>query len=418
MTGSDQSDRVREQYEALPYPERDPADEAKRLVIGSPSQLGEIRHYLFQGGMPERPPFRALVAGGGTGDAFIMLAQQLADAGIAAEVTHLDLSSASQGVARARAEARGLDNTRFVLGEIEHVKALAPGPYDYIDCCGVLHHLADPTVGLKALVEQLAPDGGMGLMVYGALGRTGVYHTQEAMRLLAADEPDNQRLGLVKRLLKSLPSGNWLKRNPFVGDHVTGGDAGIFDLLLHARDRAYTVPELLGLITAADLKVARLIQPALYEPETYLDDPTLLKRARALPADHRWALAELLSGAITKHIAYVVPAGRAEDTEARPDDLSLVPVFLDLDPAEIAKGIKPGGTLTAELGGHPYKAPLPALAPVILRLCDGRNLAEILAAIRAESRPDLSEDDFRTQFAQFFAAFQGVNRMVLRSPEE
>ncbi|MBT5263700.1 MAG: methyltransferase, partial [Rhodospirillaceae bacterium] len=92
--------------------------------------------------------------------------------------------------------------------------------------------------------------------------------------------------------------------------------------------------------------------------------------------------------------------------------------FLDMDPAEIAKGIKPGGTLTAELGGHPYMAPLPALAPVILRLCDGRSLAEMLAAIRAESRPDLSEDDFRTQFAQFFTAFQGVNRMVLRSPEE
>jgi hypothetical protein len=34
MTSDD--DRVRAQYESYPYPERDPADEAKRLVTGSP----------------------------------------------------------------------------------------------------------------------------------------------------------------------------------------------------------------------------------------------------------------------------------------------------------------------------------------------------------------------------------------------
>ena len=35
------SDPVHAQYETLPYPPRDPRDEAKRLVIGSPSHLPE-----------------------------------------------------------------------------------------------------------------------------------------------------------------------------------------------------------------------------------------------------------------------------------------------------------------------------------------------------------------------------------------
>jgi len=35
---------------------------------------------------------------------------------------------------------------------------------DYIDCCGVLHHLADPEQGLQALSEQLTARGGMGLI--------------------------------------------------------------------------------------------------------------------------------------------------------------------------------------------------------------------------------------------------------------
>jgi hypothetical protein len=59
-------DPVKAQYEAYPYPERDPADEAKRLVEGSPSHPVEIDHFLFGGRRDWTRPFRALVAGGGT----------------------------------------------------------------------------------------------------------------------------------------------------------------------------------------------------------------------------------------------------------------------------------------------------------------------------------------------------------------
>jgi hypothetical protein len=64
-TGGDA--RVQAQYEALPYPARDPADEARRLVIGAPSHLHELNHYVFTGARDFSKPFRALVAGGGTG---------------------------------------------------------------------------------------------------------------------------------------------------------------------------------------------------------------------------------------------------------------------------------------------------------------------------------------------------------------
>src|SRR6185312_7073553 len=106
----DQRDQaVAAQYETLPYPSRDPRDEAKRLIIGSPSHLAEIEHYLFAGRIARDRPFRALVAGGGTGDATIMLAQHAKDAGLAAEITYLDQSAASRAVAAARAAMRGLD---------------------------------------------------------------------------------------------------------------------------------------------------------------------------------------------------------------------------------------------------------------------------------------------------------------------
>ena len=53
-------DPVRAQYEALPYPPRDPRDEAIRLITGTPSHVLEINHYLFSGRLNFMRPFRAL----------------------------------------------------------------------------------------------------------------------------------------------------------------------------------------------------------------------------------------------------------------------------------------------------------------------------------------------------------------------
>ena len=44
------------QYDAYPYPQRDPRDEAKRLIIGSPSHLREVDHWIFGA---RRPASRA-----------------------------------------------------------------------------------------------------------------------------------------------------------------------------------------------------------------------------------------------------------------------------------------------------------------------------------------------------------------------
>ena len=56
------------QYEAYPYPQRDPRDEAKRLIVGSPGHLREIDYWVFGAARPASPPLHALIAGGGTGD--------------------------------------------------------------------------------------------------------------------------------------------------------------------------------------------------------------------------------------------------------------------------------------------------------------------------------------------------------------
>ena len=137
----------------------DPREEAKRLVVGSPSHLREVDHWVFGAHRPASEPLRALVAGGGTGDGAIMLAQHLAWAGRPGEVVWLDRSRAARRIAEARAGARKLGNIRFVEGSLLDLPGSGLGPFDYIDCCGVLHHLPDPLAGLRALAGALAPGG-------------------------------------------------------------------------------------------------------------------------------------------------------------------------------------------------------------------------------------------------------------------
>jgi SAM-dependent methyltransferase len=408
LTALSASGAVRAQYETFPYPPRDPADEAKRLVVGSPSHWREIDHYCFGGKRDWRAPFRALVAGGGTGDGLIMLAQQLKDAGTPAEIDYLDLSDASRKIAEARAAQRGLASIRFHTGSLLDAAALAPGPYDYIDCCGVLHHLPDPAAGLAALAARLAPDGGMGLMLYGAYGRTGVYAVQVALRALGAGADAAQKIALARKLLADLPKDHWFNRNPFVADHRRRNDAGLYDLLLHAIDRPYTVPEILQLTDGAGLAVTGFIEPARYDPAHYLNDPELKAQAGALPAADRAALAETLASSMKTHVFYAVPKARAQAALAAPGDESLAPGPRETPTAMLTK-LCAQGRLKVNFDGVPVVLDLPEGAAQLAGLCDGERS---VGAMRQQLGWDGAT--FAARFGQFYAALNGLNLLLLR----
>ncbi len=399
------------QYESHPYPARDPRDEAKRLVVGSPGHLREIDHWVFAAQRPATQPLTALFAGGGTGDGAIMLAAQLRAAGRPGHVTWLDRSAAARRIAEARAAARGLDNITFVEASLLDIPALGLGPFDYIDCCGVLHHLPDPAQGLAALLGVLAPGGGLGLMVYAPHGRTGVYMVQDALRLLA---PENEaladRLDAARRVLRHLPQSAWLRFNRGFADHITGGDAGLADLLLNPRDRAYTVPEFHALLATQGLAVAAWMEPMRYDPDIYLPDPRLRGRTARLDPVARAALAEALCGNIGTHVVY---AHRASEARTMPDptDPASVPVAREMPGEEIARAILPDGTLSFLFDGLRVPLALPPQAAAILRLVDGvRSVGEIGAAL---SERGIAPAAFARAWRETFSRLVTVNRLLL-----
>ena len=395
-------------------PIRIPRDEAKRLIVGSPGHLYEIDHWVFGAKRPASKPLHALIAGGGTGDATMMLAQQMARDGRSGSVTWLDRSSASLKIAQARAGVRKLTNIVWEQRSLLDLADAGLGPFDYIDCCGVLHHLPDPAAGLRSLTSVLAPDGGIGLMVYAPHGRTGVYMIQDALRMLApAEQAPAERLDVARRTMRHLPETAWLRLNNNVRDQSAGGDAGLYDLLLNPRDRAYTVPELNALLAEAGLRPACWVEPLRYDPAPLLPDPKLRDRMGGLDPVQRAALAEALAGNMSMHIVYCVRADRLDD-RADPFAPDAIPVLREVTGEAMAKAIRPDGTVIVGLDGLQIPVPVPPLAAAILRQVDGRRSVGAIGAILGAS--GTNPDTFARAWRGTYTALERVNRLLLAAP--
>jgi len=397
-------DPVKRQYESYPYPARDPADEARRLVEGSPSDPIEIDHFLFRGRRDWSRPFRALIAGGGTGDGLVMLAQKLADAGCPAEIHYLDLSEASRDIARARMEARGLRAVYEVRSLLDAPQIAAErGAFDYIDCCGVLHHLPDPSAGFRALSDALAPGGGIGLMVYAPYGRDGVYPMQEALRALLGEDAPETQVALAREVLASVPETNGFRRNPFVSDHEAS-DAGLYDLLLHSRDRPYAVTELLAELAGAGLAAVSFLEPLRYDPAPHLPaTPAFAERLKRMSPAERWALAERLSGNMRMHVVYAAKAGREGQAMASLS-AEAVPRWGGPDPRALAAKVQAEGGFAITLSGLRHWVPVPkAAAPFLPALAAERSFGEIAKAARMDWFA------FASTFGPAYRALVGAN---------
>lgn len=374
-------DPVAAQYEAYPYPARDPADEARRLVTGSPSHPLEIDHFVFSGRRDWSQPFRALVAGGGTGDALIQMAAVLAAAGRPFEITYLDLSRAARKVAAARAAARGLEGIRFLTGSLLDAPDL--GAFDYIDCCGVLHHLSDPQAGLDALARALAPGGGIGLMVYAPYGRSGVYPLQEAFAALGAGLAPAARLAMARKVLARVPEGHPFRLNPHLGDHEQG-DAGFYDLLLHGRDRPFLIGEVLAMLGAAGLAFAGSPQAWLYDLAEVLPEGVAVPEGLAATA--RMELAEKLRGTIRTHIVYAraaragARAGATGRAPATPGGPQAVAHLRGVAPAALARAVAAKGEIRLTQAGVARRIAVPRAAARLLAMIDGHTPLATIAA--------------------------------------
>ena len=256
----------------------------------------------------------------------------------------------------------------------------------------------------------------MGIMVYGALGRTGVYPMQAMLKTLAAYAPApaltaTKQLATARDLMKQLPATNWLRRNPAIGDHLAGGDAGLADLLLHPQDRAYSVAELADLVRDAGLEIAGFIEPWRYDPASYLTDPSLLHRLERLDPVARAGFAEQLAGNLKRHIVYLVrraaPAARGAAGRGHGAGAAC-------RRRRLAESLKGRSNLKVAIDGLEVRLQMPPHTAEILDAIDGkRSIADIHQAVSNTVDALKSWSAFKPAFDRVYQTFNKLNRLFL-----
>lgn len=233
MTDNAVSQAVRFQYEQNPYPRW------QRLSNVTQTRLGRVLKKSFPHFTP--PNFlddtvRILVAGCGTGRQPIAAALAYPDS----EIVAVDLSKSSLAYGVRMAELHGVENVRFIQGDILGLHRLEK-TFDVILSSGVLHHMEDPIAGWRVLTSLLREDGLMNIALYSAKARRSVSAARDAIqsRRLAATKSDIR--GLRQSILTQR-DGKELREVVEFKDFFSLSECR--DLLFHVQEHQFTCPRL------------------------------------------------------------------------------------------------------------------------------------------------------------------------------
>lgn len=246
-------DSVRRHYELYPYPDY-PLLASVRRCDTYANNL-EALWARFNGQLPPDHLRRILIAGCGS---FAPYPFALANPGCA--ITALDLSQKSLHRARLHCLLHGITRPDFVSGDLLD-PVTAPGPFGFIDCFGVLHHLEDPLAGLNALGRRLGEGGILRVMVYSTYTRWEEDSIRRALRLLQVRSPEQ-----VQQMVARSRKGSRL-REFFEQSEEVSYRSGLADALLHPLVTSFKIDPFLELMGASGLK------PLLFAHRGALADP-------------------------------------------------------------------------------------------------------------------------------------------------
>jgi SAM-dependent methyltransferase len=287
------SEQVRTFYEHYPYPRPTDSLEKYRKIWRDP-QRRRADFHLSWPTRSSREDYSLLVAGCGTSQA-----AKHAIRWPTTQVTAIDVSAISVRCTENLKEKYNLQNLQIYQLPLERVQELGVS-FDQIVCTGVLHHLADPDSGLRALRAVLKQEGAMHLMVYAPYGRTGIYMLQEFCKRTGIRSTDGDIRDLMVAL-RALPPGHPLQ-NLLRDSPDFQHESAVADALLHPQDRAYSVPQLFDFLERNQLTFVRWLRQAPYSPQCgVMAQIPQASRMAGLPVGEQYAAAELFRGTMIRH---------------------------------------------------------------------------------------------------------------------
>jgi SAM-dependent methyltransferase len=283
---------VLEQYARYPYPE--PGDDIPTWLQTYNYDPYDPKLYsaLFWPEGRPRGNLKILVAGCGS-----MQAAVLAFSNPESIVLGVDFSPESIAHEERLKERHRLTNLELHRMDLLAVSELGHS-FDLIVCTGVLHHMTDPAQGLRSLSSVLEPThGAMVLMLYGRLGRGGIYPLQDAfrrMRITQTPEGVRRVRSIIEQLPAHHPGRRYFERSPEMKS-----DAAIVDTFLHPQDRAFRVQDVLDLVEGNGLRFQGWLDSAKYNSGS--DNQSWESLDPTIPDRDRWSIVESLTASIPTH---------------------------------------------------------------------------------------------------------------------
>jgi SAM-dependent methyltransferase/Flp pilus assembly protein TadD len=214
----------------------------------------------------ERP--RILVAGCGTGQNAISLADSIAGA----QVVAVDASLANLAYARRMASELGIANVEFRRGD-----AGCPGEparaYDAIFCERALHSAPDPQAALRSLAALLRPGGWLKLALHSERARASV---NEGRRLVRERRLDATAPAIRNFRQHIFSLGKRSSLTPLTWFHEFYSLGTCRDLLFCEREHQYRLPQIAALVSNSGLALVGL---------SGVPVPALAAYRRNFPAD-------------------------------------------------------------------------------------------------------------------------------------
>ena len=170
---NDISKKVKSQYEVNPYPRWRYTYNYENQKISILELINnEIKPNIITYGN-DNDQLEILIAGCGTGNQ-ILESQRYRNA----KIVGIDLSLSSLAYARRKIYELGIDNVELIQMDILEV-ALLEMKFDIVECSGVLHHMNNPSQGLRALLGVLKKNGFLKLGLYSEIARKDIIKARE-----------------------------------------------------------------------------------------------------------------------------------------------------------------------------------------------------------------------------------------------
>lgn len=264
---------VQQQYEENPYPRW------TRCQMGTPQRFREAVTLALPHveELPSTQTPRVLVAGCGTGIQIMNVLQTYADASVLA----VDLSRRSLAYGMRKLREYGIHSVRQMQADILEIGGLKDR-FDLIESFGVLHHMRDPTEGLRVLAGLLTEGGLLFLGLYSQMARASVVAARELLSELAlTPNPDGVRAGRRAIIARSTDPELRPLLSP-ASDFWTLSECR--DLIFHVEEHRFTLLEIQAMLDTCRLKflgleLTRPVDRVLFAVEN--PDPAALRSLSA-----------------------------------------------------------------------------------------------------------------------------------------